>query len=101
MPCRLAFAAVALLALASCNSLRKGAELSYGQVQAIQPGITAAQVLDSFGEPGRTSRWPNGSVSLMDYAALDAKMGHARLILGFDDAGVLRDKRFTGNVVKP
>jgi hypothetical protein len=95
------FAAVAGLALASCSSLGKGPELSYGQVQAIQPGLTAAQVVDAFGEPGRLERGPGGRVVLMDYAALDAKQGRARLILGFDDREVLRDKRFTGAVLKP
>jgi hypothetical protein len=94
-------AVLAVLSIAACTSLSKGPELTYGQVQAIQPGLTAAQVVDAFGEPGRMQRGPDGKVVLMDYAALDAKQGRARLILGFDDREVLREKRFTGEILKP
>ncbi len=95
--------AVAALSLAACNSplAARGAELSYGQVQAIQPGVTAAQILETFGEPSRRQVEPDGSVRVLDYAAQDGKGNRARLVLGFDDRGVLVTKRFTGQVVKP
>src|SRR5262245_30187887 len=76
-------------------------ELSYGQVQSIHAGLTADQVLDAFGPPSRMERGPDGHVRVMDYAALDGRQERARLVLGFDERGVLVDKRFTGVVAKP
>ena len=97
---------VALLTVSACGGLRKlggrsGAELSYAQVQAIQPGLTATQVLDAFGPAGRERRGADGRVQVLDYAALDAKNGHARLVLAFDGREVLTEKTFTGGVLTP
>ena len=95
-----------LLVLAGCGGFRKlggrsGAELSYAQVQAIQPGLSATQVIEAFGSPGRERRGPDGKIQVLDYAALDAQNGHARLVLGFDAREVLVEKGFTGGVLKP
>jgi hypothetical protein len=98
--------ACALVVAVGCQGMkqlggRSGDELSYAQVQSIQPGLTATQVLDSFPSPGRMSRGPNGKVTELDYAAMDAKQGKARLVLGFDANEVLVSRRFTGAPLKP
>lgn len=97
----LAILTFSLLLLASCRSLGKTPELSYGQVQAVTTGLTVAQILDAFGDPIGTQRRPNGTVQRMEYAALDAKQGRARLILTFDERGILTSKEFTGQVIRP
>jgi hypothetical protein len=93
----------AVAALAACGSIsgRSGQELSYADVQSIHAGLSAAQVLDAFGQPSRSQRGPDGRIQVLDYAALDAKGGSARLILGFDDREVLVQRTFTGQVQKP
>jgi outer membrane protein assembly factor BamE (lipoprotein component of BamABCDE complex) len=97
----LAFAA-AVLVLTGCRGLgAKGTELSYGQVQAIQPGLTADQVTDAFGPPARVDRGADGKVRTMDYAAQDGRGERARLLLEFDGREVIVAKRFTGTVTKP
>ena len=89
-------------ALLSCKSgIGKSNDLSFGQVQAIQTGITAAQVLDAFGAPMRTDRGPDGKVTRMLYPALDAKQSREHLDLEFDANEVLVRKTFSGKVVKP
>lgn len=91
-----------LVALSACQGIgSKANELSYAQVQAIQTGLTASQVRDAFGEPLGVARRPDGTVSRMEYAALDAKQGRARLILDFDARGVLVQRTYTGQVVRP
>ena len=80
---------------------RSGAELSYAQVQTIQTGLTATQVIEAFGSPGRERRGAGGKIEVLDYAALDAKNGHQRLVLGFDAREVLVEKQFTGGLLKP
>ena len=101
-----ALVVLALLAASGCGGLRRlggrsGAELSYAQVQAIQPGLTATQVIEAFGSPGRERRGADGRIQVLDYAALDAKNGHARLVLAFDGREVLTGKTFTGGVLTP
>jgi hypothetical protein len=91
---------VAILCLAACRSGR-GAELTYGQVQSIHPGLTADQVIDAFGPASRMDRGPDGRVRTMDYAAQDGRGNGARLMLEFDERQVLVSKRFTGAVTKP
>ena len=96
-------AALAAAVLAACGSLkgRSGAELSYADVQSIHAGLSASQVVDAFGKPSRSQRAPDGRVQVLDYVALDAKGGKARLFLGFDDREVLVRRTFTGEVQKP
>lgn len=93
----------AALALASCRSGTswKGAELSYAEVQSIHPGATAASIVEAFGEPSRAERAPDGTVRVLDYAAMDGRGTRARLVLGFDERGILVSKKFTGQVVRP
>src|SRR5438445_151492 len=60
-----ALVVLALLAASACGGLRRlggrsGAELSYAQVQAIQPGLTATQVIEAFGSPGAARRGADG-----------------------------------------
>jgi hypothetical protein len=76
-------------------------ELSFGQVQTIQPGLSAAAIRDSFGPPVNTSRSPEGRVVRMEYAALDAKKSRARLILDFDASERLVTKTYTGEILRP
>jgi hypothetical protein len=97
------FWAVVLAGCGAANRLagRSGAELSYGDVQAIHTGLLAAQVIDAFGPPSRSQRGPDGRVQILDYAALDAKGGRARLVLEFDAREVLVRRTFTGEVQKP
>jgi hypothetical protein len=95
--------ALGLLGCGVTNTLsgRSGAELSFGDVQSIHAGLSAAQVIDAFGPPGRAQRSPDGRVQVLDYAAMDAKGGAARLILEFDAREVLVKRTFTGAVTKP
>ena len=98
--------AVLALVLAGCGAANKiagrsGAELSYGDVQAIHTGLFAAQVIDAFGAPAHAQRGPDGRVQILDYIALDAKGGRAHLVLEFDPREVLVRRTFTGEVQKP
>jgi len=112
LPLPLALAAfLSFLSFAACSSgslhlpnLKPGTsadDLSFAQVQAIQPGLTAAQVVDAFGEPKRQSLRADGTVERMEYSALDARNGNNALFLDFDARGVLRQKTFTGAILKP
>jgi hypothetical protein len=83
------------------KGLAKGAELSYAQVQAVDVGLSAAQVVDAWGEPNGRDRRPDGTVARMSYAALDAKGGKNRLLLDFDERERLVRKTFTGQVLMP
>lgn len=103
---RLLAAAALLPLLVACGGMRalggrSGSELTYAQVQTIQPGLTAAQIVDAFGAAGRAQRGPDGKVLVLDYAALDAQNGHQRLVLGFDASERLIEKRFSGGTLKP
>jgi hypothetical protein len=88
-------------AAASSVVASKGRELSYGEVQAVQPGLTAAQVLDAFGDPARVGHGPDGRVRTIEYAVRDSEGGSARLHLGFDEREVLVSKRYSGPVTRP
>jgi len=92
------FLLAAALLLPGCRSVvgRKGAELSYAQVQTIQQGLSAGQIRDAFGDPGGLERGPDGKVRRMSYPALDAQSNSARLNLEFDAREQLVRKSFTG-----
>jgi len=96
---------LALLALGACSTSGGGLGtkdgLAFAQVQSIQPGLTAAQVLDAFGPPSRMSRGPDGKIEHMQYAALDAKQSREHLSLDFDAREVLVTKTFSGQVTRP
>ncbi len=96
-----AAALAVLLLLAGCQSLKPAKDLSYGDVQAIQPGITASQVLDAYGPPGRMDRGQGGRVRAMEYPTIDPRGSHARLILDFDANEVLARKTYTGEITRP
>jgi hypothetical protein len=98
MRAALVAAVCAALALAGCSSLglQKGTELSYGQVQTIQLGLTAGQIRDAFGEPAGLDRGPDGKIRRMTYPTLDAQSSKARLNLEFDAREVLIRKDYTG-----
>ncbi len=83
------------------TGIQKGAELSYGEVQTVQAGLTAAQVADAFGEPGSVERGPDGRVRRMEYAVVDATGSRGRLVLKFDEREVLFAKEDRGAVAKP
>jgi outer membrane protein assembly factor BamE (lipoprotein component of BamABCDE complex) len=97
--------ALALLAstlLGACSSLKKSSsDLSFAQVQTIQPGLSAAQIKDAFGTPLNLTRGDGGRVTRMEYAALDAKQSRSRLILDFDAREILVTKTYTGEIVRP
>jgi hypothetical protein len=97
--------AVALLLLASalgaCSTLSKSSDLSFAQVQTIQPGLSAAQIKDAFGAPLNLTRGDGGRVTRMEYVALDAKQSRSRLILDFDAREILVTKTYTGEIVRP
>jgi hypothetical protein len=92
--------------LSGCSSVdrvvgsRSGTELAYGDVQVIQKGLTAAQVLDAFGPPNRTDRTPDGKVSGLEYSVTDPAGDRAWLRLRFDAREVLVEKQYTGAVPK-
>ena len=98
-------AALVLLAstlLGACSSLTKSAsDLSFAQVQTIQPGLSAAQIKDAFGAPLNLYRGEGGRVTRMEYAALDAKKSRSRLNLDFDAREILVTKTYTGEIVQP
>lgn len=105
-----ALALAACLAASACSTvhsvgkglgLSSATQLSFAQVQAIQPGLSAAQVRDAFGPPMNAARGPDGRVTRMEYAALDAKQTRARLILDFDARETLVNKTYTGEIVRP
>ena len=97
---------LAAFGLSACASggpkfATSGSELSFAQVQAIQPGLTVAQVRDAYGEPKRVSVRPSGRTERLEYAALDAKGGRNTLFLDFDEREVLRQKTFSGAILRP
>ena len=103
-------AGLALSALCACSSvskvgsslgISKSSDLSFAQVQTIQPGLSAAQIKDAFGTPLNVSRGDGGRVTRMEYAALDAKQSRSRLILDFDAREILVTKTYTGEIVRP
>jgi hypothetical protein len=101
---RRALVALAALAVggAGCSAVGSpGRELAYADVQAVQPGLTAPQVLDAYGQPARVERGPDGRVRAIEYAASDARGSNARLYLDFDAREVLVRKRFTGAATRP
>jgi len=81
--------------------ISKTSDLSYAQVQTIQPGLSALQIKDAFGAPLNLSRGDGGRVTRMEYAALDAKQSRSRLILDFDAREILVTKTYTGEIVRP
>ena len=98
---------LAITACSTVHSVGKGlglssaTQLSYAQVQSIQPGLSAPQIRDAFGPPMSAARGPEGRVSRMEYVALDAKQGRARLILEFDARETLVTKTYTGEISRP
>jgi hypothetical protein len=78
-----------------------GDELTFAQVQAIQSGLTVAQIRDAYGEPKRESRRADGTVERMEYGALDARNGKNSLFLDIDARGVMTRKTFTGAILRP
>lgn len=100
-------ALVVSIVLAGCSTVGKGlglssaTQLSYAQVQSIQPGLSASQIRDSFGPPMSAARGADGRVTRMEYVALDARQSRARLILDFDGRETLVTKTYTGEVVRP
>lgn len=101
---RLAPLAVLLASfLAGCGSLglKKKNALSYGEVQAITVGLSADQVRDAFGLPVGATRCAAGTVTRMEYPALDARGNAARLYLDFDAREIVTQKTFTGAIVRP
>lgn len=100
-------AALLATVVAACGStgnalgLGKRVELSYGEVQAITVGLSAAQVRDAFGEPVGTARGADGKITRMEYPALDAKGNGARLYLDLDAREHVAQKTFTGAIVRP
>jgi hypothetical protein len=102
MPRRVLAAVAFSLLAAGCGSVGKpGQELAFADVQAAQPGLTASQVLDAYGQPARIDRGPDGRVRAMEYVAQDARGSNERLYLDFDAREVLVRKRFTGPVTRP
>jgi hypothetical protein len=102
MTSRAAVVLVLALAAAGCSAVGSpGKELAYADVQAVQPGLTASQVLDAYGRPARVDRGPDGRVRAIEYAATDARGAGARLLLEFDAREVLVRKRYTGAVTRP
>lgn len=91
-----------VLALAACSGLGSpGRELAFADVQAVQTGLTASQVLDAYGQPASVARAPDGRVRTMEYAAQDARGSGGRLVLEFDEREVLVRKRYSGAVLRP
>ena len=100
---RLTLLSGAWVLLAGCSSggLGKHAELSFAEVQVIQPGLSAGQIQEAFGPPVRVSRCQTGQITRMEYPALDAKQSRASVVLDFDGNEVLATKTFTGQILQP
>lgn len=102
MPRRALVALALAFGGAGCSAVGSpGHGLAYADVQAVQPGLTAPQVLDAYGQPARIDRGPDGRVRAIEYAASDARGSNARLYLDFDAREVLVRKRFTGAATRP
>jgi len=89
----------ALLLLAGCAA-GKGGRLSYANVQSLNPGVSARWVLQEFPQ-GQVARGPDGKVRSIRYRVTDPRGSPQTLELGFDANEMLREKRYSGGVVRP
>lgn len=88
-----------LFVLAGCAA-GSGGRLSYANVQSLNPGVTAQWVLREFPQ-GQVRRGLDGRVQTIRYRVTDPRGSPQTLELGFDANEVLREKRYSGSVVRP
>ena len=91
-------AATVLTLLAACASSSQC--LTYAQVQALNPGISACWVLSEF-PGGGVTRWPDGTPKTITYQVRDPAGRRQSLQLEFDASGILTRKCYSGPVRRP
>ena len=90
---------VTLLAAPGCAN-PGGGRLSYAQVQAINPGVSASWVAQEF-PFGSVARRADGTIESISYRVQDPRGQAQNLQLRFDGQEILRDKAYSGRVERP
>ena len=90
---------LSLVAVAACAG-PAGTRMSYANVQALNPGVSADWVQAEF-PFGRTARRPDGSIESITYNVQDPQGRGQTLQLVFDPSGRMTEKRYSGAVVRP
>jgi hypothetical protein len=75
-------------------------KLSYANVQSLNPGLEASWILEEF-PFGQVTRTADDRVESIVYNVTDPHGKNQTLYLGFDERGILRDKRYSGRVLMP
>jgi hypothetical protein len=89
------------LSVAACAGGPSKNTLSFAQMQSLNPGVDADWIRDEYPFAGSVQRWPDGAIRSMRYPVTDP-MGKARSVtLVFDQRGVLTEKRYSGEYVRP
>lgn len=97
---RLAFVVVAVALACTACANPSARKLSYAEVQAVNPGVSVDWILAEYPE-GRVTRGPDGKVTQIRYSVADPQGSAQTLVLHFDANGVLRQKRYSGPVLRP
>lgn len=71
------------------------------QMQALNPGVSAAWIQQEY-PAGRVTRcWPGGCPREMTFRVRDACGTSQTMQAGFDRSGIMVSKRYSGRMVRP
>ena len=87
--------------LLACQSGPLGRTLTLAQVQALNPGVHAAWLLEEYPQGRVEERWPNGQPRRISYPVTDPTGRAERLTLDFNECGIAVAKRYSGRMVRP
>jgi hypothetical protein len=88
-----------LAALAGCAG-GPTRSLSFAQMQSLNPGVSAAWVLEEY-PFGRVEHGPDGRVRSVRYPVTDPQGRAHSVTLTFDGNEVLASKSYSGPIVRP
>jgi hypothetical protein len=88
-----------LLLVAGCAAPGSGV-LSYADVQALNPGASAEWILREF-PSGRATRDAEGRLQELTYRVNDPAGRAQTLVLLVGPDGLVREKRYSGPVIRP
>jgi hypothetical protein len=88
------------LLLAACGSMG-GRALTLAEVQALNPGVSAAWLLQEYPYGSVVQRWPDGVPRRVRYRVTDPSGRGQVLDLEFDQRGIATGKRYSGRILRP
>lgn len=90
-----------LVLVAGCAGRPSGRALTYAEVQALNPGVSADWIRAEYPFGRVSASWPDGTPQRMRYPVVDP-WGYAQTLdLELDRAGVVTAKRYSGRVLRP